>query len=242
MPVPLPFASQLRRRLPVLLLFLALISPRGADALTVDDYEVTRVEGWTVRVEKSLAGDPRRAPALSLLQKKLRLIVRAVPSSAVPKLRRVTIWLSMNNARGAAYHPSPEWLVENGRFAEMAGGIELANVDDFLEWSKIQPWMVLHEFAHAWHHRFVAGGYDNPVILSAYKKAKKRGRYNRVRYYDGTRKRAYALNDQMEFFAEISEAYFGKNDFQPFDNKELKAFDRTAYAMVEKIWKVRKRR
>lgn len=236
------FSCPLCRLFPIFALVATLLLPPVAVALTADDYAAIRLEGWTIRVEKSLTGDPRREAALTLLQKKLRLITRAVPRKSLPKLRRVTIWLSRDVAPGAAFHPSAEWLAENGRVVEMAGGIEISNIDNFLEWSKIQPWMVLHELAHAWHHRFVPGGYDNPVVLSAYKKAKSRGRYERVRYYDGTRKRAYALDNQMEFFAEVSEAYFGKNDFQPFNNKELKAFDRTAYQMVEKIWKVRKRR
>ncbi len=231
-----------RRLLFPVLLLLAILHPRPLFGLTADDYVATRVEGWTVRVEKSLDGDPRRQAALSLLQKKLRLVVRAVPRQTLPKLRRVTIWLSRDVAPGAAYHVSADWLAENGRVVEMAGGVEIASVDDFLEWSKGQPWMVLHELAHAWHHRFVAGGYDNPVVLAAYNKAVRLKKYERVKYYDGSRKRAYALNNQMEFFAEISEAYFGKNDFQPFDNDELKAFDRSAYKMVEKIWGVKKRR
>jgi hypothetical protein len=46
----------------------------------------------------------------------------------------------------------------------------------------------------------------------------------------------------MEFFAESTEAYFGRNDFQPFDRDELKAFDRSAYRMVEKAWGVPVRR
>jgi hypothetical protein len=221
---------------------LVLAIPGRVLALTADDYESTVIEGWTVRVEKSLADHPRRAEALGMLQLKLRQIRRVLPRRALPKLRQVTIWLSRDVAPGAAYHPSAEWLKANGRVVEMAGSIELMNIDDFIDWSKGQPWMVLHELAHAWHHRFLPGGYNHPLILGAYQRAKSGGKYRRVRYYDGTRREAYALTDPMEFFAESTEAYFGRNDFQPFDRDELKAFDRSAYRMVEKAWGVPVRR
>ncbi len=76
-----------------------LANPGRLHALTADDYESTLIEGWTVRVEKSLADHPRRAEALGLLQSKLRQIRRVLPRRTLPKLRQVTIWLSRDVAR-----------------------------------------------------------------------------------------------------------------------------------------------
>ena len=45
----------------------------------------------------------------------------------------------------------------------------------------------------------------------------------------------------MEFFAEATEAYFGKNDFQPFNKRQLRAFDSKSYRMVERAWGVKSR-
>ncbi|MCB1206960.1 MAG: hypothetical protein KDN18_22090 [Verrucomicrobiae bacterium] len=208
---------------------------------TAQDYEAMQIEGWTVRVQDSLSDHPRRAQGLALLQSKLAKIRKTLPGRAVRKLRQVTIWVSENSERGAAYHPSVEWLESNGRVPEMARSVEIQNFDDFIDWSGIQPWMVLHELAHAWHHRFLPGGYNYPVIRSAYKTAVKRGRYKRVLYYDGTKRKAYALTNEMEFFAEITEAYFGRNDFQPFNRRQLKGFDGDAYRMVERAWGVKGR-
>jgi hypothetical protein len=225
----------------VFLLGVSFPGTREVHALTVDDYEATQIEGWTVRVEKSLTGDPRREQALGLLQSKLANVRRALPGKVIPKLQQVTIWLSRDVAPGAAYHPSAGWLEANGRVVEMAEGIEIMNVDDFLEWSEHQPWLILHELAHAYHHRFLPGGDNYPLILSAYQKAVKTGDYKRVLYYNGTKMKAYALNNPMEFFAESTEAYFGRNDFQPFNRRQLKGFDRVAYRMVEKAWGVQSR-
>lgn len=225
----------------VFLFCLSFPGVREAHALTAEDYEATQIEGWTVRVEKSLTGDLRREQALVLLQSKLANVRRVVPSKVLLKLQQVTIWLSREVAPGAAYHPSAGWLEANGRVVEMAESIEIMNVDDFLEWSQHQPWMMLHELAHAYHHRFLPDGYNYPLILSAYQKAVKTGAYKRVIYHDGSKKKAYALTNPMEFFAESSEAYFGRNDFQPFNRRQLKGFDRVAYRMVEKAWGVQSR-
>jgi len=37
--------------------------------------------------------------------------------------------------------------------------------------------------------------------------------------------RAYAMNDAKEYFAEETEAFFGRNDFYPFTREELKKHD-----------------
>ena len=42
-------------------------------------------------------------------------------------------------------------------------------------------------------------------------------------------------NDQ-EYFAELTEAYFGTNDFYPFVRAELKQHDPKMYQVLEKVW------
>jgi hypothetical protein len=50
--------------------------------------------------------------------------------------------------------------------------------------------------------------------------------YDKVRYIHGGEKKAYATTDPKEYFAEISEAYFGKNDFYPFTPGPALTLDR----------------
>ena len=52
----------------------------------------------------------------------------------------------------------------------------------------------------------------------------------------GGSKRAYALNNVQEFFAEMSEAYFGRNDFFPFTRGELQEHDPEICALIERLW------
>ena len=53
---------------------------------------------------------------------------------------------------------------------------------------------------------------------------------------NGKKEKAYAATNPMEYFAEASEAYFGTNDFYPFDRAELERHDPEMFALVDKLW------
>ena len=44
------------------------------------------------------------------------------------------------------------------------------------------------------------------------------------------------MNNEMEYFAEMSEAWFGTNDYYPFDREDLKAHDTQAYNLMQEVW------
>ena len=62
------------------------------------------------------------------------------------------------------------------------------------------------------------------------------GKYESVKHVSGRMLRHYGLTDQKEFFAEMSEAYFGRNDFYPFDAEELKKAEPELFELLEEIW------
>ena len=53
--------------------------------------------------------------------------------------------------------------------------------------------------------------------------------------------RHYALTDQKEFFAEMTEAYFGMNDFFPFNRAELMTEEPEIFELLRKVWGVKGR-
>lgn len=205
-------------------------------------YQVRTVEGWKVYVSRRLtADDPdlgRRA--LELLQFKLYDTGCALPGRALEKLRRVPLWLELadRDVKGACYHPSRKWLAEHGFNPDKAQAIELGNAKNFLAWSRHQPAMILHELAHAYHDRFL-GGYSNPELAAAFRRAQQGKRYEAVLYCDGKTKPAYALKNPQEYFAELTEAWFGMNDFYPFVRAEVLQFDPEMAALLKKLWDVR---
>ena len=52
----------------------------------------------------------------------------------------------------------------------------------------------------------------------------------------GQRLRHYALTNHKEFFAEMTEAYFGTNDFFPFNRGELMTAEPEIYRLMLEIW------
>lgn len=199
------------------------------------EYESREIEGWTVRVNRRLL-DGRGAAALKLLESKLQDVVRAVPLLAVVELRKVPIWLGVNDghAPGAEYHPSREWLAGNGYNPDKAKSVEIGNAANFVKWSAEQPSMLLHELAHAYHDRVLGFGHEG--IRGAYEAAKAGGRYESVLRFNGKRERAYALKDEKEYFAEGTEAYFGTNDFYPFVRAELREHDPRLFELLAEVW------
>jgi hypothetical protein len=225
-------------------LWLAALCLVGAEAPPPQKYEPTAnftdqtIEGWTVRVHKRLLDEKRELgqKALELLRVKLYDVGRTVPKAALAKLRSVVIWVEADNpqVKCMCYHPSRGWLEGHGFNPEKAKSVEIGNPRTFLDWSIVQPSMVLHELAHAYHHQVL--GYDNPDIKAAFKRAAESKSYEAVLYYDGATKRAYALNSDQEYFAELSEAYFGANDFYPFVRPEVKAHDPQMFETLRKLW------
>ncbi|MBY0228732.1 MAG: hypothetical protein K2W96_05575 [Gemmataceae bacterium] len=65
---------------------------------------------------------------------------------------------------------------------------------------------------------------------------KKSGRGEKALLFDGRRVRHYGLTNPMEFFAEMTEAYFGSNDFFPFNRAELKEAEPEILALLRDIW------
>ena len=204
------------------------------------EYKASEIEGWTVYVKKDFVkGKPALADrTLTLLRSQLFQIGRIVPAAAVKKLRTVKIWVEENDPSTPcmAYHPAAEWLREHHTNPEMAGGIELANARNFLNWTLEQPWMVLHEMSHAYHHKFLPRGFENPELKAAHQNALSSGSYDSVLKIAHTHEKAYALNNPQEYFAEASEAFFGTNDFYPFVRSELKVSDPVGYELMKELW------
>ena len=235
----------MKRLLFILALFGSLVSVHLAFAsdlpkpfVPTAQYALTNLVGWNVRVNKALLHEQRElgSNALALLVTKLREITNAVPPNACRKLQAIPIWLGVEDGHApcAEYHPSASWLREHGFNPDKARAVEIGNARRFISWSKTQPSMVLHELAHGFHDQVL--GYSYAPIRAAYKAALASGIYESVRRNNGKTERAYALNNDQEYFAEVTEAFFGTNDFYPFIRQELKEHDPGIYSVLENVW------
>lgn len=212
---------------------------RNRPFVATSNYTPTNVAGWTVRVNRELLSSQRElgSNALAVLEVHLRGITNVVPPRACAALQRVPLWLGVNDghAECAEYHPSKDWLAKNGYNPHKAKCVEIGNARLFIDWSPKQPMMVLHELAHAYHDQVL--GFENPRIRAAYERARASGRYDAVPRNNGRTERAYALADDHEYFAEVSEAFFGTNDYFPFTRDELKRHDPEVFEILQEVWK-----
>ncbi|MBK1816648.1 hypothetical protein JIN84_13565 [Luteolibacter yonseiensis] len=209
------------------------------DLLTA--HETRIIEGWSVRVdERLLKGESMTVGerALKLLDARLVAIATVVPEPALAKLRAVTIELDLDCGSLAAmqYHPGAGWLKENGYPAALVKCVHIPRADRFLSpfENHRMPWAVLHELAHAYHDQVL--GFDDPRITAAWEKFRDSGRYKSVMTTTGQRREHYGLTNQKEFFAEMTESYFGSNDFHPFVAGDLKEAEPGIFSLMAEIW------
>ncbi len=199
-------------------------------------YQEHQINGFTVLVSQRLLEHAADAVAdIGQMTLQLGNIVRVVPDKPLAVLKNVTIWLEWAEEAGLGeFHWGPEYLIQMGRNPEKAHCVEIVNARHMLEWAGIQPWSLLHELAHAYHCLSLT--FDHPGVTNAYNHAIYTNTYNSVAYVSGGKQKAYATNNKQEFFAELTEAYFGKNDFQPYNKEELQSFDPVGYQLMLDVW------
>jgi hypothetical protein len=199
------------------------------------------IGGFTVLVHpQAMSHEADLALALAELASQIDEISAAVPLPVLAMLRKVRIWLEWQQCADAAsrFHPARAWLLEHGYNPEKAGEIEICNLRHWVAWSKQnQPSSLLHELAHAYHFRVL--GEQHKAILSAYQHAMAAGLYDSVPYSESGRRQAHAALSAAEYFAELTEAYFGRNDYYPFTRAELGSYDAEGYSIVEQLWRQR---
>lgn len=224
-------------------LILVIVFSCNSKTEIIEPYSIYQLSGFEVRVEK-IAFDRDAAltqDAIDLLEQHLAQISNLdLNKSIIESLKSVVIFMDWNTTQGAAvYHPSALWLIQNGHSVDKTKNVEITNIRNYITWTKLnQPFMVLHELAHAYHDRILS--FDNASVLNAYNNAIANRLYLDIPYNDGfnigTQDEAYARNNKIEYFAELTEAYFGQNDYFPFLKTELETYDSVGFKMIEQAW------
>jgi hypothetical protein len=209
------------------------------------DLPTTRTEkqisGWKVLVDDRLLSEPNQelaAKSLKFLEAKLDEIKIIVPADKVAKLQTVKIVLDLSHGGLVPfqYHPSAGWLKDNGYSPDLAKCVHLPRAKDLTTSRNVreQPMVILHELAHAYHDQFL--DFDNPRVKEIFEQYKKSGNGEKTLLYNGKRTKHYALTDHKEFFAEMTESYFGSNDFYPFNRAELIESEPAIFELMKKVW------
>ena len=221
-------------------LFTSLCESEAQDAFF--DPVAQELEGWTIHVDPSLLEGGTHAEegkrALRMLADHLHRITILVPDPRLDELRSLEIWIEHENPRLRAmqYHPSEGWLRANQHDPRLAKKVHIPVARNLLSRGQLlkHPMVVLHELAHAYHDQILS--FDHPEVLAAYEAAKEKGIYENVLLYTNREVEHYGLSNHKEYFAECTEAYFGRNDFFPFVNAELENYDPQIWNLLRDIW------
>ncbi|CAN5704514.1 hypothetical protein BH10PSE6_BH10PSE6_38610 [soil metagenome] len=201
-----------------------------------DDYERKYIRSFPVYVAPEFnKQDPSLLQqCLQVLESNARRIQEVLPSAAWKGISGIPIWLEYKRdwAYGGAYFASQKWLIANGLSGAKAKSIQFHSSLAVMAGSMQNP--LMHEVAHAYHDLVLS--YSYWPILAAYRSAELSGSYNAVRHSSGRIERAYAMSNHREFFATLSEAYFGTGDFFPFTREDLKEFDPVSYRLISNAW------
>ncbi len=211
-------------------------------------YEAIRVGNGTVLVEKQLLSDAPDVAKQSLarLRKKWSEALAALPRAVRADMRKLPLFLLYGpKAKGGGRDNGLEYFPKNAPRHHRTLDPRWSNcvvvycAENYLRISDFWALKALvHEFAHA--HHLGQWPEDQPDIYQGWKNAVKRRLYRGVPDAEGRKiVRAYALVNQLEYFAELSCAYFVGCNYRPFNRAELKTYDPAGYALIQKMWGVK---
>lgn len=261
--------SRMPRTVAGAILLLTLTAPPlcgQAIAFTPDpatSYDRFQRHGFKVMVSKRLQDG---GECLERLNERLEVIAEVVPSLHLGILREVTVWIeprkdgpiapSIGDTAGAFYvpHQTKSDLKHYGLRPEMKGGV-VVFADGYLRGEDgkratvLAPGFLLHEMAHAIHDQLL--GYDEPSVKTAYQRALDGKLYDAVqtRIFDEhgqlrvERRPAYARTNDLEYFAELSVAYFDQGNWSyPKTRDDLADHDPGGYVLMDSFWRPEKSR
>ena len=216
-----------------------------------DGYATYEYQGFTYKFKKDVINTDAAKKAMAKVRSDIDQIITLIPESAVKVMQGKPIWFEKNNDKNSSaawYHRGSGSGLAYGGLAAKEKCVEITNYEYYVSWTaQNQPFMVLHELCHLYHDQGLGGDGNNDIKM-AYTNAKNKGLYTTyyyrtslsdskgTEYTEGGSNKAYCMTDAWEFFAEMCEAYWGENDYFPFNYMQLRDHDATAFALMEKIW------
>lgn len=186
-------------------------------------------------------GDPAlAAAALAKLSSELDAVFSALPAHTHRQLRAVPVYLMwgerspLGGIKGGMRYVNPG--SKNPLWdPRWQGGVVVYSADTLMRDRLWTRKALTHEMAHAWSLSRLKS--KDPIMYVPWENAARQGLYSQVKDYAGrTVPSAYAGKNQLEYFAELSAAYFVGLNYHPFDRQGLMRHDPAGYRMVESVW------
>ena len=216
----------------ILLFLILLLGDRSAIAQST--YKTENILGWTVYIQDSLI---KLQPELTNevvagLTHSLYDIRRVTPDAPLDRLQSFPIWLSVTGTRAnAEYHPSADWLKQNGHDPRKAGGIEFADMKVLKNALSFHPWCVLELLGFGYTHKYLTES-QRRRLVEIHSKASARKLYQNIIDFQGNSGASPTLATPESYFSESLTSYLGVNNTYPFNRPELRDFDADIYVLM----------
>lgn len=217
------------------------------DFIPTISYEVFSISGIDVLISPKITKDKKlKKRTIDRLTRQIDSAHRLLPKLRIAELKPLRIWVELNSRQSgyAEYHAYKNWLQEHHKNPDKFKGIEITNISNYLKWSSGDPLIssvLVHEIAHAYFHSLTEQ--QRKDVFNVYLKAVGEGLYRNVLRLGSnnngrpvTINRAWALQDEWEYFSELSESIFAKNDYFPHTSRELERYDPSGYKLIKSLW------
>ena len=210
----------------------------------VPGYTPKLVEGFTVLLSDETMqhlDDPKfKKKPVEVLAQEFKAITAAMPAKSIKILQGLLFFVewdnreTLRNGRAgralAVYYGGHQLsMLAKGMPPLKAKNITVLSMQSLA--AEHQPevdsgrCVMLHEIAHAVHDQLL--GFKNATIFAAYKQALERKFVDRD---------AYAATNEMEFFAEMTCAYYDQLDYHPKTREALQKLDPVTFKVMEEVW------
>ena len=213
--------------------------PRQYEEVTIDDRTFI-VEAQLIREEPAVT-----RKTLARLKQNVDLVLEILPKHSHEHVAKQQFWLLYGpkatgggRDNGLAYFRpgSPKFDERRDeRWNSVVVVYHAANYASLTDLWALKS--VLHELAHA--YQLEQWPEKEPNILAAYDNAMADKLYHNVKNNKGgVFEKAYATQNQLEYFAETSCMFFAACNYQPYNRLQFKQYDPAGYEMIRRQWKI----
>lgn len=199
------------------------------------------IDGFNFKINRLGMSAEHLDSILTTLGVQAKQLRDSLPPHALEVMEERPVWITYVPPSGtgtACFHPSKEWLLNNDFPPQMTACVHICDTRKYLLYhSHVNT--LLHEMSHYYHFHVL--GFSNTEIITTYNSVRASGIYYPTIEHTSSvgivcQQTAYCMTNEKEYFAECSEAYWGKNDFYPYNREEFLEFDPQGYYLVKSMW------
>jgi len=198
------------------------------------------IDGYNIRIiaeKKLVLEDPGTLnSAAKQLEKAVARAISSFPARVRHEFRGVRYYLFTGAESRVGARRGGQWYFRKGNnaSARFDDSIVIRSAKDYIERYSAEraAQTAAHELSHAYYRYHRKRIYWS--VNKAFKNAKSKKLYTNVKHKNGrTIKKAYAMTNQVEYFAEISKIFIIGGPHFPFNISDLKQYDPVGYKVVK---------